>query len=284
HEPRLRRWSGLTPRLRCRQGHFLHHAVGTQRPLAVRGTRRGRRPLGGGDRDDLRSQQGRHLRPLRACAAHEPDAAGQARARVHHRSERRGDAVPHRLERAARSGAGARDRCARDAVPLPAGEGRSHHRDQADRLLPGLIPGGSMRRLSALAGCFLCLVIAAAPAHAEWYSRTEAIMDTRIYVELWDTDPKHANAAIDAVMAEMHHVDDVMSDFKPESQLSQINEHAAQHPVVVSPELYDLIKLSTHYSQITGGAFDITMESVWRLYHFRRRIHPTDAQIQALLP
>jgi FAD:protein FMN transferase len=139
-------------------------------------------------------------------------------------------------------------------------------------------------RLGALAGCALCLATASAPAHAAWYSRTEAIMDTRIYVELWDTSPQHANAAIDAVMAEMHHVDDVMSDFKPDSELSRINEHAAQHPVAVSPELYDLIKLSTHYSRITDGAFDITVESVWRLYHFRRDIHPTDAQIKALLP
>jgi len=141
-----------------------------------------------------------------------------------------------------------------------------------------------VRRAAAFLGCILCLAIAPAPAHAAWYSRTEAIMDTRIYVELWDTNPKHANAAIDAVMAEMHHVDDVMSDFKPDSELSQINEHAAQRPVVVSPELYNLVKLSTHYSQITDGAFDITVESVWRLYHFRREIHPTDAQIKALLP
>ena len=142
----------------------------------------------------------------------------------------------------------------------------------------------ALRRVLALGGCVLCLAVAPTPAHAEWYSRVEAIMDTRIYVELWDTNPQHANAAIDAVMAEMHHVDDVMSDFKPESELSQVNEYAAQHPVVVSPELYDLVKLSTHYSQITGGAFDITVESVWKLYHFRQRIHPTDAQIQALLP
>lgn len=141
-----------------------------------------------------------------------------------------------------------------------------------------------MKRFSALAGCALGLAIAAAPAHAEWYSRTEAIMDTRIYVELWDTDPKHANAAIDAVMAEMHHVDDVMSDFKPESELSQINQHAAQRPVVVSRELYDLIKLSKHYSQITDGAFDITVESVWKLYRFREHVHPSDAEIKALLP
>src|SRR5215469_1397216 len=142
----------------------------------------------------------------------------------------------------------------------------------------------ALRRLMALAGCVLCLAVAPTPAHAEWYSRTEAIMDTRIYVELWDTNAKHANAAIDAVMAEMHHVDDLMSDFKPESQLSQINEHAAQHPVVVDPELYNLVKVSTHYSQITDGAFDITVESVWKLYHFRQHVHPTDEQIQALLP
>ena len=141
-----------------------------------------------------------------------------------------------------------------------------------------------LRKLAALIGCIACLAIAPSPAHAQWYSRTEAIMDTRIYVELWDTNPKHANAAIDAVMAQMHHIDDVMSDFKPDSELSQINEHAAQRPVVVSPELYDLIKLSTRYSQITDGAFDITIESVWRLYHFRRHIHPTDAEIEALLP
>lgn len=142
----------------------------------------------------------------------------------------------------------------------------------------------ALRRLAALAGCMLCLAAGPAPAHAAWYSRTEAIMDTRIYVELWDANPKHADAAIDAVMAEMHHIDDVMSDFKPDSELSRINEHAAQHPVAVSPELYDLIKLSTQYSRITGGAFDITVEPVWRLYHFRRQIHPTDAQIRALLP
>jgi thiamine biosynthesis lipoprotein len=142
----------------------------------------------------------------------------------------------------------------------------------------------ALRRLAALVGCILSLAIAPTPAHAAWYSREAAIMDTRIYVELWDTDPKHANAAIDAVMAEMHHVDDVMSDFKPNSELSQINEHAAQHPVAVSPELYDLIKLSTRYSRMTDGAFDITVESVWRLYHFRQHIHPTDAQIEALLP
>ena len=44
-------------------------------------------------------------------------------------------------------------------------------------------------------------------------------MGTRIYVELWDTDASHAQASIDAVMAEMRRIDDLMSHYKPESQL-----------------------------------------------------------------
>ena len=121
-------------------------------------------------------------------------------------------------------------------------------------------------------------------AQAEWLQRTEAIMGTRIYVELWDTGPAHGNAAIDAVMAEMHRIDDLMSHYKPESQLSQINARAAREPVQVDPELFDLIKLSTHYSEITEGAFDITYASVGYLYDYRRHIRPTEAAIKAALP
>ena len=122
------------------------------------------------------------------------------------------------------------------------------------------------------------------PAHAEWYKRTEAIMGTRIYVELWDTDATHGQACIDAVMADMQRIDDLMSHYKPESQLSRINQHAAEAPMQVDQELFDLIKLSTHYSEITEGAFDITYASVGYLYNYPNHVHPTEEQIKAALP
>ena len=121
-------------------------------------------------------------------------------------------------------------------------------------------------------------------ARAEWRERTEAIMGTRVYVELWSEDRAQGEAAIDAVMAEMRRIDDLMSHYKPESELSQINAHAYEHPVRVDPELYDLIKLSTYYSQITDGAFDITYASVGYLYNYPEHIHPTETQIQSALP
>lgn len=137
------------------------------------------------------------------------------------------------------------------------------------------------------AGVLACLALLGAlprAAHAEWHKRTDAIMGTRIYVELWDTDANHGEASIDAVMAEMRRIDNLMSHYKPESELSQINQHAADYPVQVDKELFDLIKLSTHYSEITEGAFDITYASVGYLYNYPDHVRPTEAQIKAALP
>ena len=50
-----------------------------------------------------------------------------------------------------------------------------------------------------------------AVAHAEWYAREDAIMGTRIAVEVWHEDPAAAERAIDAVIAEMHRIDTLMS-------------------------------------------------------------------------
>src|SRR5215471_6270489 len=134
-----------------------------------------------------------------------------------------------------------------------------------------------MTRLALLAATLLTLV---SPAHAEWRSREEAIMGTRIYVELWSEDAAKGEAAIDAVMAEMRRIDVLMSHYKPESQLSQINARAAQEPVQVDKELFDLIKRSLYFSKITEGAFDITYASVGYLYNYPEHRRPTESQIK----
>jgi FAD:protein FMN transferase len=146
---------------------------------------------------------------------------------------------------------------------------------------------GSVPRRAAFPGVFLLalvLSLGARPASAVWLDRHEAIMGTNIDVELWHEDPVKGNAAIDAVMDEMRRIDTLMSHYKPQSELSQINARAFQEPVVVDKELFDLIKESTHFSEITEGAFDITYASVGYLYDFRKHVRPTEQQIEAALP
>jgi len=120
--------------------------------------------------------------------------------------------------------------------------------------------------------------------HAEWVSRDEAIMGTRIAVELWATDPVQGEALITRVMDEMHRVDALMSTYKPASQVSLVNERAAREPVIVDADLFGLLQTALDYSRVTEGAFDITYASVGYLYDYRRHIRPDDAAIAAALP
>jgi len=131
---------------------------------------------------------------------------------------------------------------------------------------------------------FCLLAFAALPAPAEWYSREEAIMGTAVRVELWHEDGAEARAAMSAVMNEMHRIDASMSPYKPESELSRINREAAQKPVSISQEMFDLIMRSIEFSKLSGGAFDITFSSVGYLYDYRGHTKPTDEQIAEALP
>ena len=143
------------------------------------------------------------------------------------------------------------------------------------------------KRFSAVkyAAWALGFVLAANPARAEWVKRiTDGIMGTRITVELWADDPATAEAAIDAVLAQMRHIDETMSTYKPTSEVSRVNARAAAGPMRISKELFDLLTTAREYSIITDGAFDITYASVGYLYDFRKRVHPDDAAIAKALP
>ena len=117
-----------------------------------------------------------------------------------------------------------------------------------------------------------------------WMRREEAIMGTAIRVELWHEEPALGGAALDAVMDEMHRIDRAMSPFKPQSELSRLNREAGKGPVPVSKEMFELIERSIEFSELSGGAFDITFASVGALFDYRGAIRPTEEKIAAALP
>jgi thiamine biosynthesis lipoprotein len=130
----------------------------------------------------------------------------------------------------------------------------------------------------------ISLLLAAAPARAEWSYREEAIMGTRVAVELWSVDADLATRAMDAVIAEMRRTDELMSTYKPESQLSAVNAHAFEGPVAVDPEIIEVVSRALDFSRLSDGAFDITYASVGYLYDYRARQRPSGEQVAAALP
>jgi FAD:protein FMN transferase len=158
-----------------------------------------------------------------------------------------------------------------------------------------LLPGSELRRIrrrsqrrhcAAAALGWLAAVLLApfGAASAGWVGDATDLMGTRVSVELWDDDEEEGRMLVDAVMEDYRRIDRAMSTYKPDSEISAVNAHAAEMPVSVSDELYTLISRSLELSVASHGAFDITYESVGYLYDFHERKHPDDAQIAEHLP
>jgi len=109
-----------------------------------------------------------------------------------------------------------------------------------------------------------------------WLKREEAIMGTAICVELWSEERAAGEAAIAAVIDEMHRIDREMSPHKPNSELSRINRDAGAGAVPVRAEMARLIVRAAEFSELSGGAFDITYAAVGHLYDYRQGIRPSE--------
>ena len=118
---------------------------------------------------------------------------------------------------------------------------------------------------------------------AEWQQQTAGIMGTNIRAEVFHTDPLLRQRGIDAVMAEMERINQLMSSYIDKSELSRINVNASVAPVNISKETFDLLKLARELSELSNGAFDITYASVGYLYDYRNKQRPDDDTINELL-
>jgi thiamine biosynthesis lipoprotein len=85
-------------------------------------------------------------------------------------------------------------------------------------------------------------------------------------------------------MDDYKRIDREMSTYKPDSEISFVNDHAAEKPIPISEELFNLIDVSLQFSVASHGAFDITYESVGYMYDFHKHEHPSEEQIKEHLP
>jgi len=116
--------------------------------------------------------------------------------------------------------------------------------------------------------------------------QTRMIMGTFAEVSIYSHDEKTAGKAIEGALDEMERMDRIMSNYKNDSELSKVNKKAAKSPVPCNTELLDVIEQSQYYSELSGGAFDITVSPIVALWgFFREKGHvPPDKEIEKLLP
>jgi len=112
-------------------------------------------------------------------------------------------------------------------------------------------------------------------------SESRLLMGTIVNLTIISDDADIAQTAIQACLDRMTELESVLSRFQPNSQLSKLNQAGAvenPHPV-----LFGLVKQSQELSQLTNGAFDITIKPLLDLYQSTPGILPTSHQIEQAL-
>jgi len=105
------------------------------------------------------------------------------------------------------------------------------------------------------------------------------LMGTVWNIEVVDQGrPDQARAAVEKAYAELERIDRLMSEWKPESPISQVNAAAGQHPVEVPPELREMLERSIRYSIATAGTFDVTWRGMGNIWHFDDAFQPPTKQ------
>jgi thiamine biosynthesis lipoprotein len=110
-----------------------------------------------------------------------------------------------------------------------------------------------------LLAVFSASSVAAPEIAAQMFRKSKYVMGTVFDVVVYDTSAVHAEQAMDAALQEIVRLDQVMSDYKPDSELSRLNRFAHNQPQSVSPDLYRVISESLPYSKLSGGKYDVTI-------------------------
>ncbi|MDX8569087.1 FAD:protein FMN transferase [Elizabethkingia sp. HX XZB] len=98
-------------------------------------------------------------------------------------------------------------------------------------------------------------------------SRLVTLMGSRFQITLVDNDSISAERNIDKAIAEITRIENLISEWRPETQISQVNQNAGIKPIKVDKEVFDLTKKGLYFSKLTDGAFDISivaMDKIWK--------------------
>lgn len=94
----------------------------------------------------------------------------------------------------------------------------------------------------------------------------EPVMGTFARIVVVAENERTGRNAIAAAFSEIRNIEARMSDYDPNSLLSEVNRRAFREPVPVDSDLFTVLAASIEYSRLSDGAFDITVGPVVQLW------------------
>ncbi|MCL5099129.1 MAG: FAD:protein FMN transferase [Candidatus Omnitrophica bacterium] len=129
----------------------------------------------------------------------------------------------------------------------------------------------------AMAGC---QSVDSTPA-LQRFTYAELHMATVFRIVMYAPDQAAADHGAELAFNRIKALDDMMTDYDPQSELMRLCRQPAGTPVQVSSDLFDILAQSKLVSETTGGAFDVTVGPIIRLWRTARktRVLPTEEAV-----
>ena len=98
--------------------------------------------------------------------------------------------------------------------------------------------------------------------------RTTLLMGGRFDISIVAKDSLTAEENITEVIAEITRIENLISDWKSTSQVSEVNQNAGIKPIKVDREVFELTQRAIKLSEITNGGFDVSFAAMDRIWKF----------------
>ena len=133
-------------------------------------------------------------------------------------------------------------------------------------------PPGERAQHVMLPILILATLASAQPAE-QAFEAVEPHMGTLVRIQLFTVDQQRAREAFRIAFERIAQLDTILSDYQPESELNRLCRAPAGKSVTVSKDLFRVLAASQQLAGQTGGAFDVTLGPVVRLWRQARKLN-----------
>ncbi len=100
------------------------------------------------------------------------------------------------------------------------------------------------------------------------HKKKYALLGSPFEITVVAKDTIEGNFYVNVAVNEVKRIENLISDWIPTTQISQVNQNAGIVPIKVNNEVFELVERALKISKLTDGAFDISYASMDKIWKF----------------
>ena len=100
------------------------------------------------------------------------------------------------------------------------------------------------------------------------HKKKYALLGSPFEITVVAKDTVEGNFYVNSAVNEVKRIENLISDWIPTTQISQVNQNAGIVPIKVNNEVFELVERALKISKLTDGAFDISYASMDKIWKF----------------